>query len=200
MLGGWQRAACVCPVSRDQGPGDVASRHQTQMTGRWQVGDTWHVTLRGSLLPSSWHSSSQVLLHWLMAFFVSKTYSYLENFKKLLVLESIWTVSNVSKMSSWSTENFKTRFYCLDKYPNIIIKNISYCLCRCRVWSVAVGGAVRADISLITNVLFVTGDTDTDTLAAPRTPHTGNLLVTSRAPTWRHTWLHVITHMFREVI
>ena len=40
-----------------------------------------------------------------------------------------------------------------------------------------VGGAVRADISLITNVLFVTGDTDTDTLAARHTGHT--LLVTS---------------------
>ena len=53
--------------------------------------------------------------------------------------------------------------------------------------SVAVGGAVRADISLITNVLFVTGDTDTDTLAAPRTPHTGNLLVTS------HVAAHVTT-------
>ena len=49
------------------------------------------------------------------------------------------------------------------------------------------GGAVRADISLITNVLFVTGDTDTDTLAAPRTPHTGNLLVTS------HVAAHVTT-------
>ena len=49
------------------------------------------------------------------------------------------------------------------------------------------GGAVRADISLITNVLFVTGDTDTDTLAAPRTAHTGNLLVTS------HVAAHVTT-------
>ena len=45
--------------------------------------------------------------------------------------------------------------------------------------SVVVGGAVRADISLITNVLFVTGDMDTDTLATRHTSHTPPLLVTS---------------------
>ena len=59
-----------------------------------------------------------------------------------------------------------------------------------------VGGAVRADISLITNVLFVTGDTDTDTLAARHTGHTRPLLVTSHMLARGGT--RDFTHMIRE--